>query len=175
MYRLVRPRVAIPVHGELRHMVEHAALARQLGVSDALVAENGTVVRLGPTAACVVDHVATGRLVLEGRRPVPADGALVRGRSKAIYNGSVVVTVVLAGLGSSAEDVQFSSFGLIEQGEDALVDSLCRATRDAVGELDGESIRQDESVRGAVRLAIRRLCRQMLDKRPVVEVHVVRL
>lgn len=175
MYRLVRPQVAVPVHGELRHMMEHAALAREMQVADTVVAENGTVVHLGPGAVCVVDHVPTGRLVLEGKRAVPADGALVRGRAKAIYNGAVVVTVVLAGLSRTVEDVQISSFGLIEQGEDAIVEGFCRAARAAIAELGSEPFRQDESVRDAVRLAIRRLSRQLVDKRPVVEVHVVRL
>lgn len=179
MYRLVRPRVAVPVHGELRHMVEHAALARDLDVPDVLVAENGTVVRLAPGSSCVVDHVPAGRLALDGRRTVPLDGALVRGRAKAIYNGAVVVTVVLAGQGSAVgravEDVQLSSFGLIESGEDAIIEGLCGAARGAVSELGREQFIQDDSVRETVRLAIRRLSRQLVGKRPIVEVHVVRL
>lgn len=175
MYRLIRPQVALPVHGELRHMAEHAALARELDVPEVVVAENGTVVRLAPGGSFVADQVSTGRLVLDGKRPVPADGLLVRGRAKAIYNGAVVVTIVLAGPNRTVKAVQLSSFGLIESGEDAIADALTGAARDAVGELGGERFRQDEPVREAARLAIRRMSRQLVGKRPIVEVHVVRV
>ena len=46
MYQMVRPRVAIPVHGEARHLLGHAELARQCQVPQALVIENGDMVRL---------------------------------------------------------------------------------------------------------------------------------
>ena len=46
MYQYARPKIAIPVHGELRHMIEHANLARDCQVSHVVVVENGALVRL---------------------------------------------------------------------------------------------------------------------------------
>ena len=60
MYALTRPRVAVPVHGEARHLIEHARLARACQVPHAIVAENGTVVRLAPGEAAAVDTVPVG-------------------------------------------------------------------------------------------------------------------
>src|SRR5205085_11099649 len=48
MYRWVRPRSAVPVHGEMRHMIEHARLARGLQVPQAIVLRNGHMLRLAP-------------------------------------------------------------------------------------------------------------------------------
>ena len=67
MYQLVRPQIAIPVHGEARHITEHAALAKECQVPQALVAENGDVIRLAPGPAEIVAEVPSGRLGLDGK------------------------------------------------------------------------------------------------------------
>jgi ribonuclease J len=175
MYRLARPQVAVPVHGELRHLLEHAKLAKEQQVPDVIVAENGTIVRLGPGPACVIDNVPAGRLLLEGNRLVPIDGELVRGRMKAIYNGAVVVTVVLEKARPNVQDIQFSSIGLVEDGEDEMVRNMCSAAIRVVGELSKRQYEDDDAVREAVRVAVRREARKAIDKRPLTHVHLVRV
>lgn len=175
MYALVRPKLAVPVHGELRHMVEHAKLARELAVPETIVAENGTFVRLGPGPACVVDHIPTGRLSLEGNRPVPTDGELVRGRIKAIYNGSVAVTVVLERSRVAVQQVIMSCVGIVEQGEDQIVQEMRDAVCRSVEELPADRYDDDQVVAETARLAVRRAARQVIDKRPLTQAHVVRV
>lgn len=175
MYRLTRPQVAVPVHGELRHLMEHANLAREQRIPQIIVAENGAVVRLAPGPARVIDHVPTGRLLLDGNRLVPANGELVRERNKAIYNGAVAVTVVLDDVCRSAQRVQISPIGLVEEGEAHVVNALCLSASRAVDELPARQYGDDNAVREAVRSAVRREARRMIDKRPLAHVHLVRL
>src|SRR5712691_1880600 len=59
MYQMIRPRIAIPVHGEARHMAAHADLAMQCQVEETLVIENGDLVRLDRGGASVVAEVPT--------------------------------------------------------------------------------------------------------------------
>jgi ribonuclease J len=165
----------VPVHGELRHLLEHAKLAKEQQVPNAIVAENGTIVRLGPGPACVIDNVRAGRLLLEGNRLVPIDGELVRGRTKAIYNGVLVLTVVLERARPKVQDIQFSSVGLIEQGEDEVVRNMISAVAQAAEELPDRKYADDNAVREAVRVAVRREVRRLIDKRPLTHVHVVRV
>ncbi|MBK8175805.1 MAG: ribonuclease J [Rhodospirillales bacterium] len=174
MYRLIRPQVALPVHGELRHMLEHAKLARTLNVKEAIVAENGTIVRLAPGSACVVDHVPVGRMSLEGNRPVAADSEIVRGRLKALDNGTVFTTVVLDRAARIVQDVHLSSIGLLEQTETQIVEAIRLSVREAVADLPSARYADDDAVRGAVRIAVRRVTRRFIEKRPVVHVHIVR-
>ena len=73
MYRWVRPQISVPVHGELRHMAEHARLAKSLQVPEAVVIENGQMLRLAPGKAEIIDEVpvgprASGRPRAGGRR-----------------------------------------------------------------------------------------------------------
>ena len=100
MYATLRPKIAVPVHGEARHLHEHAALARACQVPEAVVPANGTIIRLAPGAAEAVGHVPSGYLFQDGNRLVPADGALVRGRMKALHGGVAVLTVRRIGMRS---------------------------------------------------------------------------
>src|SRR3546814_6667794 len=73
MYQWVRPRVAIPVHGEARHLAAHAEIAKQCQVPQQIVGRNGAVIRLAPGEAAIVDEVPSGRLVYDGRRLLSRD------------------------------------------------------------------------------------------------------
>src|SRR5205085_3216610 len=66
MYQMVRPRIAVPVHGEARHLIAHAELASECQVQQPLVIQNGDMVRLAPSGASVVDEVPVGRLASDG-------------------------------------------------------------------------------------------------------------
>ncbi|MGH7184977.1 MAG: ribonuclease J, partial [Pseudomonadota bacterium] len=88
MYQWVRPKIAIPVHGEARHLAAHARLAKSCQVPQALVIENGAIVRLAPGAARVIDDAPTGRLGLDGPNLLAMDGPVMRTRHRMLYNGS---------------------------------------------------------------------------------------
>lgn len=177
MYQLVRPKIAVPVHGELRHMVEHAALARDCQVPNAIVAANGSMVRLAPGEAEITDHAPVGRLALDGNRLVAADGELVRGRTRALWNGAATVTVVLNGSGGVARAPQISTSGLLEPGDDdAAAEQAARdAAEAAVVALPAKRRADDGEVKEAVRLAVRRAFNDSVAKKPVTTVHLVRI
>lgn len=71
-------------------------------------------------------------------------------------------------------DVQLSTVGLLEQGEDETAAALTAAVRKAIDDLPGSTYKDDATVREAVRLAVRRTCRQILERRPVTHVHLLR-
>ena len=176
MYQLVRPKIAVPVHGELRHMMEHAALARALQVPQTVVVENGAMVRLAPGKPEIVDHVPHGRLAWGGRGTIPVNGNIVRERRRMMFNGAAFVTIVLDRKGELVADPVVSAHGLLENGKDAeLLDDMADEAADAVEGLSGPRRRDDETVREAVRVAVRRLLRAEFDRKPVVEVQLVRV
>ena len=104
MYSWVKPSIAVPVHGELRHMSEHARLARELQVPQAVVALNGQMVRLAPGAAEIIDETPSGRLHLDGRVLVHEDEGFARARRSLGYAGFIGVTLVLDRKGRVAAD-----------------------------------------------------------------------
>ncbi len=174
MYQLIRPRAAIPVHGELRHLMEHAKVARACQVPEVVVAENGAVVRLAPGPAAVDGAVEVGRLALEGNRLVPIDGNLVRERNRVIYNGAVVVSVALDDSGDLVGEPRLTTIGLLEDEDDLALELVSGAVRDTVLAMTKSARLDDEKARETIRIAVRRVFRRWLDKKPRTHVHLVR-
>ena len=176
MYQMVRPRVAIPVHGEARHLIAHAQLAGECQVQQPLVIQNGDVVRLAAAGASVVDEVAVGRLASDGRGLLPLNGTALKDRRRVTFNGTAVATLVLDRYGRLAAPVTMSVIGVVERGAaDAAAPALRSAVERAVDELPTGSRRDDEAVRDAVRRALRRTLNERFGKRPLVEIHLVRI
>lgn len=176
MYRLLRPRVAVPVHGEARHLQEHARLARACGVEEAVEIANGAMLRLAPGPVEVVDHVPTGKLCVDGPRIVRLDSEILRNRRRMVFNGSAVVTVVLDGKGRLLGDPQLTALGLLDAAHEAEEhDAVVEAVREAIEELPHKARRDDGVVREAARLAVRRSLRDSHGKKPITDVHLVRV
>jgi ribonuclease J len=154
--------------------VEHAALARSLGIDHAIVNENGGMVRLAPGIPEIVETVQNGRLGLDGRRPVPLDGDIVRGRMRAIYNGIAVMTVVLSNHRNDPIELQMSTFGLLNEDEEAIAETVRRDVLNAIDDMKDVAYSDDITVQELVRQAARRTFRHSVGKKPLTSVHVVR-
>jgi ribonuclease J len=175
MYQLVRPRVAIPVHGESRHMAAHARLAEECQVGQALVPENGAMIRLAPGPAAVVDRVPSGRLGLDGTNLVGLDAGRLKARHRMVFNGAAVATLVVDGGGRLAADPQITVQGVFETEDQAALAAVVADVREAVSGLPPVQRRDDAAVREAARVAIRRSLHGSHGKKPVTEVHLVRI
>ncbi|MDX1709955.1 MAG: ribonuclease J [Rhodovibrionaceae bacterium] len=176
MYGWVRPRAAIPVHGEARHLIEHARLAQACQVPHALVAENGDLIRLAPGEAEIVEEVAHGRLALDGSRLVRVDSPVLRARNKMRMNGSAMVTVAVDGGGRLLGEPQVSLQGVFDEELEAEASDEARAAVvEAIARAPKSRLGDDEFLREAARVAVRRLCNRKLGKKPVTQVHLLRL
>ncbi len=176
MYQLVRPRVVVPVHGEERHLMEHARLAKECQVPHTVLAENGAMVRLGPGDAEIVANVPSGRLALDGSRLVSWDSQILRSRHRMTSTGVAVVTIVIDKKGRLLGDPQLSAPGLLDAEHEAEeYGAVVRAVRAAIVELPPGKIRDDEAMKEAVRLAVRRHLRASHGKKPLTDVHLVRV
>jgi ribonuclease J len=176
MYQWVRPKLAVPVHGEIRHQTEHARIARSCQVAETIIPENGSIIRLAPGPAEVVGQVQHGRLALDGKRIVPLDAGVMRGRHRMMYNGAAVATLVIDGEGVLVTQPQVTVMGLIEGPEAGeILIEVGFAVRKAVEELPLQSRQDDEAVRQAARIAVRRSFNASQGKKPLTEVHLVRL
>ena len=174
MYQWVRPRIAIPVHGEALHMQAHAELARSCQVPFALVPENGTLIRLSETGPEIVDRVPTGRLAVDGDRLLPIGGPVLRNRVKLMWNGAVIATVVVDRKGRLVAPPKISAPGLLDPETDMdFAAEIVEAIEDGVGRAGRGA--NDVKVEEAVRRAIRACIRERRDGKPVVDVHLVRV
>jgi ribonuclease J len=176
LYSLVRPHIAVPVHGELRHLLEHAELARMCQVPRQMVIANGDMLRLAPGEPEVVGQVQTGRLAVDGNRLVPLDSVIMRDRHRMVHNGSAVVTIVIDRKGQMLGDPQVTAIGLLDPEHEAEEhEAVVEAVREAVSELSSTARRDDDVTRETVRLAVRRHLKKSHGKKPLTDVHLVRV
>ncbi len=176
MYQLVRPKIAIPVHGETRHLLAQARLAEQCQVPQTVVTRNGEVVKLAPGPAAVIGEVPTGRLVVDGTRLLAVGSEALRSRQRMTFNGAALATIVVDRDGRLQAPPQVTVHGLGDEEEDtALTGELRSRVAQAIEELPPRERRDDAALREAARLAVRRSLRAWHGKRPVTEVHLVRI
>ena len=170
MYDWVKPKCAVPVHGEHRHLLAHAALAEELGVETAIRARNGDMVHLLPGQAEIIDVVTHGRLHMDGDVYVAADKSPAIQRLKLAFNGVVSVSVVLDKAGRLAASPEISTRGLPDDDglgvklEDWILDALDRALPDN-GKITPKRAEDD------IRISIRREMRRRWGKKPEVLVN----
>jgi ribonuclease J len=171
MYEWARPRSAIPVHGEHRHLIAHAALAKELGVAEPCRVHNGDVVRLAPAPTEVIDAVQTGRLHLDGYIMTEGGSAALKERRKISYNGVVFVAVPIDAANRLAGQVEVELAGApTDDGMVKLTDWTLDAVERAIpssGRLTPERAEQDISV------AVRRELSRRWGKKPLVIVSFV--
>ena len=175
LYEWVRPEISVPMHGEARHLIEHAAYARGLGVPEAQVVTNGHALKLAPGPAEIVGEVPIGRLGLDGKRLVPIDEAMMAARRRAAFSGNAFVTVVMDRKGRLVADPEISLTNVAKDAEEER--EAIAAARDEVARVmarpgrrgNYEDLTPQETIRRAVRRAVNRLT----GKKPVTEVHVI--
>jgi len=176
MYRWIKPKISVPVHGEARHLHAHQRLAEQMGVPHAMLIENGDVLRLAPGEPKIVDEVAVGRMVAETDGLVGVGDDMFRTRRRLMAHGTILVGLVLDDQGSVLATPQLTPLGAFELerfGE--LRARTCEALTDAVEDLSDAAVKDDERVREAVRGAVRQALDLPRQRRPIVEVQITRL
>ncbi len=173
MYRWIRPEIVLPVHGEMRHMAEQARFALSEGVPKSIVQQNGELLRLAPNGPAKLGFERVGRLVLDGDVILPADGSTLNERRKIALHGQISVAVAVDDADRLRGDPQVKVQGVpVEEDRDDFVADIVAAARAAVAKPGAQ--RDEDALREAIRLGVRRKATQWTGKKPVVDVLIVR-
>lgn len=175
MYEWTKPRIAIPAHGEPLHLAEHAKFARQQGVPEVVRAKNGTMVRLAPGNAEIIDTIPAGRLYKDGNIVIPAGERALPERRKLAFAGIVTVAIAIDSKGEIAGDPVVDVMGLPEknrQGRD-LTDIIADAVADLLDGLSSAKRRDPDLVENAVHRTVRAAVNQEWGKKPACHVLVI--
>ena len=182
MYGLVRPRIAIPVHGTARHLMAHAELAQSCQVHQTLLPDNGTVIRLVAggsdtgSDAEIIDNVKTGALTHEKGKIVEIQSDMMRARRRMLWNGVVTASLVMNRNGGLCAVPAVSQTGISDADTAAdYVAAASLAIEDAIAGMGRGARRDDSQVEEITGQALRRVARSMFGLRPVAHVHIMRL
>ena len=178
MYSWARPQVAVPTHGERRHLLEHVAFAKDLQVPQALAPRNGDMVRLAPGRAEIIDEVPSGRLFVDANVVTVEHGEALRERRHAAHNGVVTIALALDGRGRISSGPQVRAIGMPSDEDYPLeeaLDDLAEEAERALKRLNPNDLGEDEAVESALSRAVKKACQRIWGRRPVVETTVLRL
>ena len=178
MYQWARPQIAVPTHGERRHLLEHAAFALDLQVPQSIAPRNGDMVRLAPGRAEIVDEVPAGRIYVDAGVLTPENGEALRERRHVSHNGMLSVAVALDGRNKILGRPQVRAVGLPSDEEyplDELLDELADEATEAYNRLKGEDREFDDTVESALSRAVKKASQRIWGRRPVVETTVLRV
>src|SRR5436305_2051477 len=174
LYRWVRPRIAIPVHGEALHLSEHAKLARAAGVPEVILCGDGDLVRLAPDTG-VIDEVPAARLYKDGALLISAEERTVADRRRLSFSGIVVVALALSDKGQLLADPDVELIGIPEVNADK--QSMHAIAYDAVIEtfesLPKPRRRDPQAVEESIKRAVRAAIAGHWQKKPICLVQVI--
>jgi len=172
MYKWIRPEILLPVHGEMRHMMEQSRFALEQGVPKSIVQQNGDLLRLAPKGPVKLGIERVGRLVLDGDVILSAEGTTINDRRKLALNGQISVAVAVDSSRRLRGDPEIKLQGVpVEEDLDAFLVDAVKAVRDAVH----KGAQNDDQLREQVRLAVRRRAAHWTGKKPIVDVLLLKV
>ena len=172
---LVRPRYFIPVHGEYRQLAHHRRVAERvtgnMGVRvEALLAENGDIVRFDQTGAHITGKAPTGRVLIDGTRVGEVAGEVLRDRRHLAEDGLALPVVAISKHdGSLAGSPEIITRGFVtDPGDETLLSDGARLMAEII---DGTSIEERTDpglLHEKLRVELRRFLRKRSGRRPFV-------
>jgi ribonuclease J len=174
LYSWIRPRVAIPVHGQPMHLAAHADLARECGVETVVPALNGKLIRLAPGPAEQVDEIEAGRIYKDGKLIGGIDEIGVPERRKLSFAGHVAVSIVVDRKGDQMADPDVALTGLPAKDAQGrpMEETVMNAIVGTVESLPRPQRRDPDVLAEAVRRAVRSAVNDAWGKKPVCAVFV---
>jgi ribonuclease J len=172
LHNLVRPRFFVPVHGEYRHLVKHSKLAQKVGTPKerCVLAVNGDVVLFAGGEACIVDHVETGRVFVDGKGVGDVGNVVLRDRKHLSEDGMVVVII---GINQASGEIIYGpdivSRGFVFEDESQpYLDEAKKVVLDTLALVNAEVLTDWSEVRLEVRRVLRRFFNKTIERRPVI-------
>lgn len=171
MYQMVKPHIAVPVHGETAHIHEHATFAKSLQVPEVVVGHNGAVIHLDPKNPMIIDEVKSGYIAMDGTSMIAVNSPVIRFRRKLREDGNITVSFVVDKNWHIISSPEITAPGSLDPNEDeslrhALEEDIIRVV-ETIGKKPTINLIKDK-----VRSAVRKRIQNELGKRPVLEVHV---
>lgn len=175
LYGWLKPKIAIPAHGEDLHLSEHAAFARGLGVKHVVRAGNGDVVAIGPDGARKVDDAPHGRLYQDGDLLVNAMEKTIVERRRLSFAGMISVAVAVDDKGGLAGDPEIAVLGLPPYASDGTPfdELVADAVSELIDNIPKARRRDPEALRNALERGLRSAVNEEWGKKPLVHALVI--
>ena len=176
LYNLLKPQIAIPIHGEPIHTFRNYKIAQECKIPNAMIVENGQFVAIEDgKAPQIVEIVPTNEIIIDGTRQISAANDVFSARRKINYNGAVFVSVII-NKGGLVGKPEISSLGVFETDATGIIkSSIINEIKSSIKNLSKKELQNDAGLREIITASTRRVIRDAMDKKPPVSVHISRI
>lgn len=172
MLNLIRPKFFVPVHGEYRHLIRHAQLAKQVGIPEEniFIAENGRVLEFTSESGRMAGKVTAGKVLVDGLGVGDVGNIVLRDRKQLSQDGILIVVVtidkeraeVVAG-----PDIISRGFVYVRESEE-LMEQSREKVKQALKKCQDEDISEWSTIKSQVRDALGKFLFEQTRRRPMI-------
>ncbi|MFQ3306807.1 MAG: ribonuclease J [Candidatus Midichloriaceae bacterium] len=171
MYEYIKPKIAIPVHGEAIHLTEHVKLAKKSGIKHCLSVRNGDVLLLDDKNPMKIGEVESGYYAVDGNLILDSENEIIKNRRVLRDNGAIFISIVLNHKKKSIKEMYVKSPGVLEESEDVeLIEDLKKKIIQVVNSLDTFDTKKIES---NLKYSMRKYFVKTLGKSPMICVNII--
>lgn len=172
MYALVRPKYAIPVHGEYRHIMAQKNLVQAMGTpkENVIIMSSGDVVELGQESWKIVDHVQAGGILVDGLGVGDVGNIVLRDRQNLAQNGIIVVVLTLEKYSNqllAGPDIVSRGFVYVRESED-LMEEARNVINDAVADCLDRHVNDWGKIKNVIRDSLSDFLWKRMKRNPMI-------
>ncbi|WP_313585316.1 ribonuclease J [Lacrimispora sp.] len=172
MYALVRPKYAIPVHGEYRHIMAQKNLVQAMGTpkENVIIMSSGDVVELGQESWKIVDHVQAGGILVDGLGVGDVGNIVLRDRQNLAQNGIIVVVLTLEKYSNqllAGPDIVSRGFVYVRESED-LMEEARNIVNDAVADCLDRHVNDWGKIKNVIRDSLSDFLWKRMKRNPMI-------
>ena len=175
MYSIIRPKIAIPVHGMPRHLDAHAKIAKMSQVNNVFIPENGSVIRLNNFKKENPEKVKTGLLTYEGGELVDLSSDIFKSRRRLLWNGTLTASIVLNNSNKLLLAPQITQSGIISaENSDDFIAELSIYIEDEFLTFHKNELSDDIILESKIKSCIRKFIKIKSGLRSEINIHLIR-
>ena len=172
MHNLVRPKYFIPVHGEYRHLIKHANIAKDLGMpkENIVIAENGSVIELSKEGINVAGKIQSGKVLVDGLGVGDVGNIVLRDRRLLSQDGIMIVVVTIdheTYQVVSGPDIVSRGFVYVREAED-LMEEAREKVLSALDRCETNGVTEWSMIKSAIRDSLGRFLYERTRRRPMI-------
>jgi|TARA_B110000503_G_scaffold15888_1_gene22462 ribonuclease J len=177
MYSWIRPKIAIPVHGEHRHLKEHYDFAKLQGVKHPALIENGDIIKIYPGEPKIIDKVHNGKMLVDGNRLIDEDSRFLKDRKNIASNGLMDVTLLISKKGQLDRNPIINLRGLPLNDEE--FDEILYDLEDEIVNITStyslNNKKQEKNLIDGLKSNLKKIIYSKTKKRPYTNIILIRL
>ena len=175
MYQWTKPYIAIPVHGEPKHLVAHSKLAQSVQVPITKILDNGICFKIAPDQPEIYGKIKTGKLIVEGRNIYNSDIDFIKDRRKISFEGLILVSLIINSDYSLHKEIKITQNGLSIENFKKIEINFNEIFLNEFLHLSEDKKSSDIIISDLIKKVLRKFTKTELGKKPEVKVHILRL